>query len=226
MKSKILVTKLFLYLLRLPVAALKFFIPLQDESSSTPRDQFYDAASRLRTGSRVLDVGTKQSREGFPTHSFHLFPGISRENYVMIDIADGLDVDQIEDLHVLPSEWGNRFDAVIAIAVFEHLERPWVAAQEVSRVLAPGGFCYIATHQTYPLHGYPSDYFRFSKEALTLILEDAGLSVLSVAYEHRALIIPPTSIQPFGLRKGWNRDQSSYLVVHLFARKLGTDPNC
>jgi 2-polyprenyl-3-methyl-5-hydroxy-6-metoxy-1,4-benzoquinol methylase len=48
---------------------------------------------------------------------------------------------------------GRPFDALVAVAVFEHLERPWIAAKEVARVLKPGGFAYVSTHQTFPLHG-------------------------------------------------------------------------
>jgi SAM-dependent methyltransferase len=84
------------------------------------------------------------------------------------------------DLHVLPQDWARRFDALVAVAVFEHLERPWIAAKEVARVLKPAGWCYISTHQTFPLHGYPSDFFRFSKEALALIFCDADLHVEEV----------------------------------------------
>ena len=34
------------------------------------------------------------------------------------------------------------------------------------KALKVGGLIYIQTHQSFPLHGYPHDYFRFSREAL------------------------------------------------------------
>jgi hypothetical protein len=41
-----------------------------------------------------------------------------------------------------------------------------VAAHEVMKALKVGGLLYVQTHQAFPLHGYPLDYFRFSREAL------------------------------------------------------------
>ena len=160
------------------------------------------------------------------------FPGIERANYTMADIRPGPDVDVIADLHALPDEWTGRYDAFWAGAVFEHLERPWIAAKEVARVLMPGGLCYVATHQTWPLHGHPSDFWRFSAEALALIFRDAGLEVLSVGYQHRLRIVLPLDVMPPDVARGpdrrraqwldeWNQLSPSYGVVKLAARKHG-----
>jgi len=171
--------------------------------------------------SRVLEIGTKQSIEGRPTHSMHLFPHVPRSNYVMADVDTGADVDAVADLHALPQDWAGHFDALVAVAVFEHLERPWIAAKEVARVLKPGGFAYVSTHQTFPLHGYPSDFFRFSKEALALIFKDAGLHVAEVGYEHRAKITAPNEFIPLSYQDEWNASFPSYMVVNLLAAKRG-----
>jgi SAM-dependent methyltransferase len=149
----------------------------------------------------------------------HLFPQVPRSNYLMADVEAGADVDVVADLHALPQDWANRFNALVAVAVFEHLERPWIAAKEVARVLAPGGFCYVSTHQTFPLHGYPSDFFRFSKEALALIFRDAGLQVTEVAYEHRAKITAPNEFIALSYQDEWNASFPSYMVVNLLAEK-------
>lgn len=197
-----------------------------DISSPAPRDDFLQWADTLGPDAVVLEVGTMRSEEDKPTHLHRLFPHVPRENYVMADVQQGLDVDVVADLHALPEDWTGRFDAVLAIAVFEHLERPWLAAREIERILKPGGRAYIATHQTFPLHGYPSDFFRFSKEALALLFEDARLDVLDCAYEHRTWILLPKHLVPPGHRhrtrrwiNGWNRALPSYIVVHLQARK-------
>lgn len=194
---------------------------LGDESSAAPRERFFAVGRSLGPGSHVLEVGTRQATEGIATHSRAAFPNVTRENYVMADVLPGHDVDVVADLHRLPAQWAGRFDAFVAIAVFEHLARPWLAAKEMARVLAPGGVCYVATHQTFPLHGHPSDFFRFSKEALSLVVEDAGLRVLDVAYEHRARIVTPEAIVPAQALDAWNAAWPSYLIVHLFAQKPG-----
>jgi SAM-dependent methyltransferase len=200
-------------------ADLPFDPPQPDISTSGPREKFVAAASEVRADERVLEVGTKQSVEGRVTHVHRHFERVPRDNYTMADVEEGSDVDIVADLHRLPAEWTNRFAAMVAISVFEHLERPWIAAREVARVLKPGGFCYIATHQTFPLHGYPSDFFRFSKEALKLIFEDAGLQVIEVGYENRTKISVADEVVPLAYQETWNAAFPSYMAVNLFARK-------
>ncbi|GAC1341794.1 MAG: hypothetical protein NVSMB26_29970 [Beijerinckiaceae bacterium] len=190
-----------------------------DLSTTAPWDKFAAAAAALAAQARVLETGTKQSVKGQPTHLMHMFPKVPRSNYLMTDIEAGDDVDLVADLHRLPSDWTDRFDAVVSVSVFEHLERPWIAAKEIARVLAPGGICYIGTHQTFPLHGYPSDFFRFSKEALSLLFQDAGLRVVEAGYGQRAKIIPPLEIVPADSQDQWNAVYPSYVVVNLFAEK-------
>ena len=168
---------------------------------------------------KVLEIGTAQAVAGVSTHNMNIFPDSTRSDYTMFDIQPGPDVDVVGDIHRMPPEWTDRFDACLAAAVFEHLERPWIAAQEVARVLRPGGFCHIVTHQTFPLHGYPSDFFRFSTDALALIFADAGMQVLAVGYEHRTkIILPPELLEQDQVEK-WNQDFPSYAVVKLTATK-------
>lgn len=175
---------------------------------SHPIEQFVEAASQP---ARVLEIGTLQSVPGVSTHHSSWFPGSA---YTMADIAAGPDVDQVVDVHRLPAEWGDYFDAFVAVAVWEHLERPWIAAREVARTLAPGGVCYIEAHQTFPLHGYPQDFFRFSKDALALIFADVGLEVIAADYLYPCKITPLVEIN------GWNDEGCpSFLNVYFIGRK-------
>jgi len=167
----------------------------------------------------ICEFGTLQAVPGRSTHSRALFPHVERSDYVMADREAGADVDVVADLHHLPEIWTGKFDAAIASAVFEHLERPWVAAREVSRIMAPNALCYIATHQAFPLHGYPSDYYRFSKDALALIFEDAGLRVLCKSYHFRCWIVPPVQVLDPAHVEAWNKTFPSYIGVSLVARK-------
>ncbi len=174
---------------------------------------------RRSEGVRVLEVGTLQSVPGRSTHGRAAFPLVRDEDYVKLDVAPGPDVDVVGDVHALPAEWSGRYDAFIAQAVWEHLQRPWIAAREVARVLAPGGKFFVVTHQTFPIHGYPSDYFRFSREALRLLFEDAGLVVDACDYKHRCLIVPmPPVLAPEQIDI-WNKTYPSYILVGAAGRK-------
>lgn len=167
----------------------------------------------------VVEFGTAQAVPGVSTHLMARFPGLGRSHYTMVDIKPGPDVDVVADLHALPHDWTDRYDVCIANAVFEHLERPWIAAKEIARILAPGGVCHIGTHQTFPLHGYPKDYFRFSADALALIFSDAGLEVLTVGYSYRTKIIVPSELLSWFRRNAWNKKFPSYAAVAITAKK-------
>ena len=62
-------------------------------------------------------------------------------------------------------------DAVVCIAVLEHLKRPWVAAAELRRVLKPGGDLYVAVPFLQPLHGYPNHFFNMTGAGLASLFE-------------------------------------------------------
>ena len=192
-----------------------------DQSSPAAWNAFLSAAGALGADAHVLEIGTRETVPGQILNSMPRFPRVPRGNYILADVQPGLGVDVVADVHRLPQDWAGRFDAVVAIAVFEHLERPWIAAREIARVLAPGGFCYVSTCQTFPLHAHPSDFFRFSREALALIFADAGLHVVETAYQHRTKIIAPKGFMTPATQKTWNDIWPSYLTVDMFAVKPG-----
>jgi SAM-dependent methyltransferase len=64
------------------------------------------------------------------------------------------------------------FDLVISSDVFEHLDRPWLAAAEIARILRPGGLAITHTLFSWRSHPSPIDYWRFSKECLEFLFAD------------------------------------------------------
>ena len=69
------------------------------------------------------------------------------------------EMDCIADAHALPFA-DEMFSYVYSLAVFEHLHSPWIAADEIFRVLKPGGEVYVLTAFMQHLHGYPNHYFK------------------------------------------------------------------
>ena len=159
---------------------------------------------------RVLELGTKRSIPDRPTHHKEWSPNASE--WVMTDIELGIDVDRVCDAHRLVKEFGRRtFDAVVSCSTFEHFRQPWVVAEEIGYLLVPGGYVFVQTHQSFPIHGYPSDYFRFTREALQSMFEDSGAwETMETDYEF------PCSVwserDPFSWRG------EAYLNVCLFGR--------
>jgi SAM-dependent methyltransferase len=106
----------------------------------------------------ILEVG---SRDYGSTENWReVYPG---NDYLGVDLSEGKNVDRVVDFVAgtggLPQE---HFALIICCSVLEHVPRPWVMAENMTRVLRPGGALYIAVPWVWRYHPYPDDYFRFS----------------------------------------------------------------
>jgi SAM-dependent methyltransferase len=97
-----------------------------------------------------------------------------------IDMLDGEAVDRVADIHDLPAEWAGRFSGVLCSEVLEHVARPWVALPKLREVIRPGGWLVVTTLTSFPIHGFPDDYYRYTPSGLRLLLEDAGFRDVEV----------------------------------------------
>ena len=148
---------------------------------------------------QILEIGSRRV-PGRDSTTLRRLAHVSSK-YIGCDFQTGDDVDVVADAHRLSETFAvNSFDMILTIATYEHLARPWIATKEIASVLKPGGWLYIRTHQTFPLHGHPHDYFRFSTEALSLLCEDAGLEIQQTAYEYPVSLVsfldPQGSVAP------------------------------
>ena len=67
------------------------------------------------------------------------------------------------------------FDVVVSDQVLEHVEgEPQVAINELFRVLKSDGISLHTTCFINTIHGYPNDYWRFTPEALKLLVRHHG----------------------------------------------------
>ena len=137
---------------------------------------------------RILELGTCRSQPDRPTISRHLFPDAAE--YIGTDFQPGLDVDVVADAHALSQTFApDSFDAIVSLSTFEHLKYPFLAAHEIMKCLKIGGRVFVQTHQTFHLHAYPSDYFRFSTEALAAMFgPQMGVQIDTTLHEFPAEI--------------------------------------
>jgi SAM-dependent methyltransferase len=72
----------------------------------------------------------------------------------------------------------HQFDLVYSHQVLEHIPKPWLAGQELVRVLRPGGLGLHTTCAYNPRHGPPAfnDYYRFFPDGLAELFP--GVKVL------------------------------------------------
>ena len=126
--------------------------------------------SQLPTGARVLDVGAGQCELARFLHGYR---------YIGVDLAVGdkswdySDLDAVADVQLLPFAAGS-FDGALNLWVVEHVRNPHRMAQEVFRVLRPGGLFLIFAPFVVHEHQAPHDYYRFTQHGLRALLEDAG----------------------------------------------------
>jgi SAM-dependent methyltransferase len=152
-------------LLRLSVKILAFGLDLEDPQRNLLLKRFKKRC-RDMDNPRVLELGTKRSIPDRSTRRDKWIPNASE--YLGCDIESGVDVDIVADVHRLTEVVGEeQFDVIISCATFEHFKYPHLAAHQIMKALKIGGVLFIQTHHTFPLHAYPYDYFRFSREALS-----------------------------------------------------------
>jgi SAM-dependent methyltransferase len=101
----------------------------------------------------------------------NLRPDFKRLDYIGCDIREGLGVDQIEDAQQL-SFPDSSVGTVLLFEILEHLPYPERAIAEARRVLSADGLLALSVPFTYRLHGFPTDYWRFTASGVHTLLAD------------------------------------------------------
>lgn len=116
----------------------------------------------------VLEVGSKDYGS---TASFRDF--YAGSEYVGLDMAAGKGVDVVADLtrSIGPLKEAH-FGLGICCSVLEHVDKPWVFAANLTRVIRPGGLLYMSVPWVWRYHAYPDDYFRFSHRGVMSLFEE------------------------------------------------------
>jgi SAM-dependent methyltransferase len=149
---------------------LKFFPTFFDSETRGIVNFLISELPDCRTQLLCLDVGAGSKpyksiieSKGYKYHSLDIIEN-EKSNHNFIGDAGSIPLTD------------NSCDVIVSFQTLEHLIDPEKALSEWARVLAPGGIMIITTNFFYPLHGSPADFYRFTKEGLTAILERAGLS--------------------------------------------------
>jgi hypothetical protein len=97
-------------------------------------------------------------------------PNVTR--YDTWNTEAGADISIVGDLQSAPHLADGCFDTIICTHVLCNVAKPWLAAWEMHRLLAPGGVA-LVTNPTV-LQGYaphPRDYWRFTVDSLRVLFE-------------------------------------------------------
>ena len=149
-------------------AIIKFMKEAECGSGEKFRDKIIrDITSALdenKLYGKVAEIGGQDNGLGkwIPDREF-IYLSLYPENNSNTIVADITNCPQVKD---------ESFDAVISVACFEHFSQPWRAAEEITRILKPGGItCHYAPF-SYFYHEAPLDYWRFSPEGLRFMFRE------------------------------------------------------
>jgi hypothetical protein len=192
-------------------------VPRAAGEAAEARERAFVARCAQLTRPSVLELGTKQSVPGRSTMHRDWVPHAAE--FLGTDIDAGPDVDVVADVHRLSAVVGaERFDVILSCSTFEHLKYPTLAAHEILKALKVGGLLFVQTHQSFPLHGYPHDFFRFSREALaSLFGTQMGFAVVATGYDFPA--------QVYARRAAGTERMPAYLNTTLWGEKRAPTPS-
>lgn len=101
-----------------------------------------------------------------------LIPRVQVKSYTCLDIEKFPDIDIVADIQNMPNVESNKFDTIICTQVLEHVPSPFQAANELYRILKPGGKLIISVPFLNNYHMEPHDYWRFTEYSLKYILQN------------------------------------------------------
>lgn len=144
--------------------------PILDFHRLTIEHFLWANLARAREGqARVLDVGVEYRKP----YLAHL-----GANYVTVNEDDPLEADWhhppspdspdvLGDIHALPFP-DEDYDFVLCTETLEHVAAPWVAVEELRRVLRPGGVALVTAPFLWPWHGSSryADFWRFTSDGM------------------------------------------------------------
>ena len=111
------------------------------------------------------------------------FPG---RTYVGCDIRTGPGVELLSDAEHVAIR-SSSIGTMLLFEILEHLRHPVVAVAEAHRVLRPGGLLALSVPFNLRLHGFPTDYWRFTA---------SGVHEMLSPFEQRVVFALGPAVKP------------------------------
>jgi len=116
----------------------------------------------------VIEIGSLQI-EGQEALG-EMRPFFTGRAYLGCDMRPGPGVECLADAHRLPFRDGSA-GTVLLLDTLEHVLSPAVAVQEACRAAKEGGVVVLVSVMNFPIHSYPSDYWRFTPAVFDYLLQ-------------------------------------------------------
>jgi len=166
-------------------------VVLERKSSSDAKMRFLDVGGRdgklryllgntgpLRFDAQLHAVNRRKFEDAYNYFGIDLRP--AGKNVLVGDLC-------MPDFVSRHSEFARVFDVVYSNNVFEHLRKPWIAAENITNLLKPGGICITIVPFAQRYHEDPADYFRYTPAGIVSLFEDLGpIRVMHAGFDIRA----------------------------------------
>ncbi len=164
-------------------------------------------------GAQVLDIGgglrvdASRGNVEDPTRAW-IKPLLTSVEYRVLDPVDTYHPDIVGDVMAMRIPDAS-YDAVLCLAVLEHVPRPWDAMREMRRVLKPGGLLMLYVPFLSPYHampGYYGDFFRYTEDGLRSLcagMEDIRIAPVRGPVETLTHLLPGRLHDVFGPCGRW-----------------------
>ena len=109
----------------------------------------------------------------------NLRPIFPDKQFIGCDMRHGNGVDRIENVECLSFE-NESIGTILIMDTLEHVENCFNALDEIYRVLKKDGIVIMSSVMDFPIHDYPSDYWRFTPEAFKLLLKKFPIKIIGI----------------------------------------------
>lgn len=124
---------------------------------------------------RTLIVGSKIYNDKPDRRSLY-------KDVVGVDMLPGDGVDVVVDMEDSKSSYVlGEFEHVECMSVLEHSRKPWKMAETIESLMVPGATIFVSVPFCWRVHGYPSDYWRMTPEALRVLFPNIEWETLGFA---------------------------------------------
>lgn len=172
----------------------------------------------------ILEIGSKDYGNTSSLREIH-----PNNEYIGLDMEHGKNVDIVQDLTLgIGHLQSNYFELGICCSVLEHVRKPWIMAENITLLIRPEGYLYIAVPWVWRYHPYPDDYFRFSFRGIISLFPDFEWSNIyySSTVEKEFYQIDDdnlgvdNSLAAFADTPLGQRKYLPYLQIHMLGKKL------
>lgn len=142
------------------------------------------AGSTITAGQKVLDIAPQDHGGVKP----YVNPTVE---VITIDIDPNSGASLVGDICTFnPLLQDSSFDSVVCTEVLEHVDNPFLAVKEISRVLKKGGVLYASSPLDFRIHGPLPDNWRFTEHGWKVLLRSFSMVTIRAVNNPDRFLMP------------------------------------